>query len=134
MKQHLILQKGFPFAFDPAACKNCMSRCCRGTSGNVWATSREMAAICRFSDTNIIDGIEKYFIKRGNRFSIREKMLAGEWHCIFLDAGTKCGIYPVRPLQCRLFPFWSHFKDNIIKLTEECPGIIASVPVCGTSL
>ncbi|GAB6143512.1 YkgJ family cysteine cluster protein [Desulfocicer niacini] len=135
MKHQLVYQEGFPFGFNPAACNTCNSRCCRGRSGNIWVTSREMAAICHFSGANIIDGLGEYFIKRQNRFSIREKNLAGEWHCIFLESGIKCGIYPVRPLQCRQFPFWPHFKQNVVHPEKECPGIVVIEPalVQGTS-
>ena len=45
--------------------------------------------------------------------------------CPFLD-GKRCSIYPVRPTQCRTFPFWG---ENLRsprawkKLAEFCPGI-----------
>ena len=45
--------------------------------------------------------------------------------CPFLD-GKRCSIYPVRPRQCRTFPFW---EENLSspgawkKLTSFCPGI-----------
>jgi len=45
--------------------------------------------------------------------------------CPFLD-GKRCTIYPVRPSQCRTFPFW---EENLSsprawkKLREFCPGI-----------
>lgn len=32
--------------------------------------------------------------------------------CIFLDAQARCGIYPVRPLQCRTYPFWPELVGN----------------------
>ena len=135
MNQQLVRQEGFSFGFNPAACNNCNSRCCRGASGNIWVTHREMEAICDFSGTNIIDGLGAYFIKRQNRFSIREKNMSGEWHCIFLEFGSKCGIYPVRPLQCRRFPFWPCFKEDTARLTTQCPGIVLDpAPGHGTSL
>jgi len=45
--------------------------------------------------------------------------------CIFLK-DDKCSVYPVRPIQCRTFPFWpqnlkSEKRWNII--STECPGI-----------
>jgi len=45
--------------------------------------------------------------------------------CPFLS-GKRCKIYPVRPAQCRTFPFW---EENLSsprawkKLAEFCPGI-----------
>jgi len=83
-----------------------------------------MAAICDFFGINIIDGLGSYFIKRHNRFAIREKVLEGEWWCVFLDSRSKCTIYPVRPLQCRQFPFWPYFKRHTSGLKETCPGVV----------
>ena len=60
--------------------------------------------------------------------------------CPFLD-GARCGIYPVRPVQCSTFPFW---RENLRspgawkRLREFCPGIGAgeehSLPVIQTRL
>ncbi|MGI0406107.1 YkgJ family cysteine cluster protein [Helicobacter himalayensis] len=47
--------------------------------------------------------------------------------CIFFENG-KCAIYPVRPKQCRDFPFWESHKildaDSKEALELECKGII----------
>ncbi len=47
--------------------------------------------------------------------------------CIFFENG-KCAIYPVRPKQCRDFPFWESHKildaDSKKALVLECKGII----------
>lgn len=54
--------------------------------------------------------------------SIKEK---DNYDCIFLsDKG--CSIYPVRPLQCRNYPFWSNImisKEEWQKESSFCPGI-----------
>jgi len=120
----IVRQDGFDFGFHAQACNNCHSRCCRGRSGNIWVNDREMAAICDFFGINIIDGLWTYFVRHNNRVSIRENAREGEWQCIFLDSRSKCTIYPVRPLQCRKFPFWPHFKKDISGLKEECPGVV----------
>jgi hypothetical protein len=47
--------------------------------------------------------------------------------CPFLR-GTRCAVYPVRPIQCRTFPFW---RENLRsheeweRLSQFCPGIDA---------
>ncbi len=45
--------------------------------------------------------------------------------CIFLtDSG--CSIYPVRPIQCRSYPFWAALvesQEDWDRESEECPGI-----------
>jgi Fe-S-cluster containining protein len=45
--------------------------------------------------------------------------------CPFLS-GKQCSVYPVRPVQCRTFPFW---EENLLdssrwnRLRQFCPGI-----------
>ena len=46
--------------------------------------------------------------------------------CEFLDEDGRCRIYPVRPLQCRTYPFWPYlFSDRALLEAEKanCPGI-----------
>jgi Fe-S-cluster containining protein len=46
--------------------------------------------------------------------------------CPFLAESGLCRVYPVRPMQCRTWPFW---KENLVRETWEkdvrsiCPGI-----------
>jgi len=45
--------------------------------------------------------------------------------CPFLD-GTRCGVYAVRPVQCRTFPFWPETLRSRAAwraLRRFCPGI-----------
>lgn len=45
--------------------------------------------------------------------------------CPFLGAGG-CSIHPVKPTQCRLFPFWPELVENRKQWKETakwCPGI-----------
>ena len=49
----------------------------------------------------------------------------GEGKCIFLESAD-CGIYAVRPLVCRFYPFeLVTLKNGKLRFfcTEECPGI-----------
>ncbi len=121
----LIEKKGFAFTFNPGACKECGAFCCRGKAGNIWVTTGEIENICRFLNCNVIDGIHGFFQRRSNRISIWERFVGNEYQCVFLDADTKkCTIYPVRPNQCRTFPFWEHFKSDRNALLKECPGVV----------
>jgi Fe-S-cluster containining protein len=46
----------------------------------------------------------RYVTARWRALSLKER---SNGDCIFYDAVSgRCSIYPVRPLQCRLFPFW----------------------------
>jgi Fe-S-cluster containining protein len=45
--------------------------------------------------------------------------------CHFLQAGG-CQIHPVKPVQCRLFPFWPELVENRVNwqnAAQSCPGI-----------
>jgi Fe-S-cluster containining protein len=67
-----------------------------------------------------------YLKKVKHRYSLVEKKLdEDDYACIFFDEKTsRCTIYPVRPLQCRTFPFWEQFKNDEDEVRKECPGII----------
>lgn len=46
--------------------------------------------------------------------------------CVFLDDEKRCGIYPVRPAQCRTYPFWPEivFHESAWKReARKCEGI-----------
>jgi Fe-S-cluster containining protein len=120
----VIRRNGFGFGFDPSACSGCPGRCCRGTSGNVWVSPSEILQISGFLETNSIDCIQKYLNRVGNRLSIKERFTGHDFECVFFEGPKKgCSIYPVRPLQCRQFPFWDYFRRHKDQLVKECPGI-----------
>ena len=48
--------------------------------------------------------------------------------CVFLDDNGACKIYPVRPLICRVYPFW-YSNDEVI---EDSNGI-SGCPILGGS-
>ena len=121
----VVREDGFDFGFDPAACAACAGRCCRGESGRIWVDGPEVVAIRRFLGTNPVDFIRTYLHRVDNRLSIRELPDEDGFRCIFLEngAGARCGIYPVRPRQCRAFPFWDRFRTHGHPPVDECPGI-----------
>jgi hypothetical protein len=76
--------------------------------------------------TNPIDYIQKNLNRIDTRFSIKERFTELGFECVFFEGPPKqCSIYAVRPLQCRQYPFWEHFKKHNEQVIEECPGIIA---------
>ncbi len=67
---------------------------------------------------------EIYLQKIGAKFSVKEKPFEGGFACVFFDeAQRNCGIYELRPKQCRSFPFWEYFKTHTKELEEECIGV-----------
>ena len=109
-------------------CTGC-GRCCAGPAeGYVWVTIEEIAAIAEHLGLAEADFRKKYVRKVGRRYSLVEDRISKD--CVFLtangDGGRGCEVYPVRPRQCRTWPFWP------INLTDpdswslaglRCPGI-----------
>jgi len=122
-----IENKEFKFKFNPNACQECEGKCCTGESGYIWVTPDEMQAISERLGLAFDVFTKEYVKKVGYRYSLIEKKVEQSYECIFFDTKLKqCGIYEQRPLQCRTFPFWDSFKDDISEVVKECPGIIVS--------
>ena len=104
-------------------CLGC-GRCCRGEPGAIWFTEREEVLLAARLGLDR-DAFRRRFVTgRYNRPSIVERR-GGE--CALLDeAGSRCTVYAVRPLQCRLFPFWPSVLRSRLAWEEEsrrCPGM-----------
>ncbi|WP_457564923.1 YkgJ family cysteine cluster protein [Caminibacter sp.] len=118
----LISKKGFPYKFNPEACKDCEGNCCIGESGYIWVSPKEIKDIAAFLKMDEDVFKNHFLIKVGYRYSIKERPYKNGFACIFFENG--CKIYPVRPTQCRTFPFWENLKNEIEWLKKECPGIV----------
>ncbi len=106
-------------------CTQC-GNCCSGQPGYVWVTAEDIRRIAEHLGRE--DGkLRKEEVRRvGFRHSLTEKP-GGD--CVFLKReGGKalCSIYPVRPVQCRTWPFW----DELLKsrrawdeASQNCPGM-----------
>ena len=121
----LMDEKGYNYSFNPNACEECGGNCCTGESGYIFLNAKEMEAIAQFKELSMNELKEQYLFKKGYKYSIKENVINNSHDCIFFDRKINgCGIYPVRPTQCRTFPFWSYFKTHEDELRAECPGII----------
>ena len=117
---------GFPFKFDEFRCMACNGDCCIGESGYIWINLDEFNSLVNFLDMRADDVAQKYIKKVGYKYSLREVQIGeNNYACIFFDLEKKrCSIYEVRPSQCRTFPFWEQFKENVEEVRKECPAII----------
>ena len=122
----LLTHPQYTFTFDANACEACGGHCCTGESGYIWAKYEEIEKMSDYLKLSIEDFATMYLKKVKHRYSLVEKKLAPDnYACVFFDNTIKqCTIYPVRPLQCRTFPFWETFKNDIDEVKKECPGII----------
>lgn len=109
--------------FSCTGCGHCCGGGCPGYVFLSWDDVDRMAAYLGLSkETFLSDYCRKVDMGTYYRVSLREKK---NFDCILLTE-KGCSAYPVRPIQCRTYPFW----DSIVSSREaweqesrECPGI-----------
>lgn len=104
-------------------CTEC-GQCCTGASGYVEVSNPEAEALAGFLDLTEQQFLEQYIDLPENGDLLRLKSGANG-DCVFL-ADNRCRIYPVRPLQCRTFPFWPENLKSPYRwklAARACPGI-----------
>jgi Fe-S-cluster containining protein len=110
--------------FECLRCGNC---CSGPAEGYIWVAGQEIRLIAQFLNVTTRELKKKFLRRVGFRRTIIEQ--AGTRDCIFLrktEQGKTCSIYPVRPSQCRSWPFWpynlaSPYDWNM--MAHKCPGI-----------
>ena len=112
-------------------CTQC-GNCCTGGPGYVWISMEEVGRLAEFLKLTTGEVLSKYCRKLGQRISVKERRMPnGNYDCVFLKeiAGTNrrgCAVYPVRPLQCRTWPFWDSnlaSPKNWETASRKCPGM-----------
>jgi Fe-S-cluster containining protein len=101
-------------------CREC-GTCCTGDSGVISVSSEEVEDISAFLKLSRGVFIKTYLYLTINGYSIREG-IGG--NCLLYE--NDCRIYPVRPEQCRTYPFWIKNMRSEAKWNEVqnvCPGI-----------
>ena len=107
-------------AFECTGCGGC----CTGEPGYVWVTTDELVAIADYLDKPIGE------VRLMDCKPVRGLISLSEHRngdCVYLNPHTRrCTVYPVRPKQCRTWPFW----PEIVKTPQawkaagrSCPGI-----------
>ncbi len=106
-------------------CARCAG-CCGGFPGYVWATDDEIDRAAEFLRVTPDEFTEEYARRVNGRYTFKE---VENWNCVMLggaEGGSGCRIYPVRPVQCRTFPFWDENlqkKEYWDHAAESCPGM-----------
>ncbi len=104
-------------------CRGC-GGCCGRVPGVVWVTPDERQRIAASLGMEAAEFRTKYVYRTEGKCSLIE---LENYDCVFLERNSKrCQIYKVRPLQCRLFPFWpSLLRDINIwnSYAKSCPGM-----------
>ena len=102
-------------------CQPGCTRCCR-VRGFIYLTEddlRRAAAFLKMSP----EAFEAEYVIRFRHLLRFRKPLDGQCHFL-TESG--CSIHPVKPTQCRLYPFWPELVENRRAWNAEaaeCPGI-----------
>lgn len=107
-------------------CTQC-GNCCGGAPGYVWVSPDEVRQIAAFLGVDVTD-FETHHTRVDHR--LRSLLEFENGDCEFLvrdaDGKTRCSIHPVRPTQCRTWPFWQSNLTNrrAWQATgRSCPGL-----------
>lgn len=109
-------------------CTGC-GQCCTGAPGYIWVDEQEIQQIAAFLKLSLEEFSRRYLRRVKGRLSLLE--LPKTYDCIFLK-DKKCQIYPVRPTQCRTFPWWPQNLKSEKEWKEAaryCEGICPDAPV-----
>ena len=112
------------------ACTQC-GNCCTGPPGYVWFDDDEAEAIAAHLGLEVGEFRRRHARSLFGRWTLDERCNGdGLYDCVFLERDDEgkagCSIYPVRPSQCRSWPFW---PENLRSSTAwqraavTCPGM-----------
>ena len=102
-------------------CQPGCTECCT-QRGFVWLTEEDLARTAEFLGMTPRAFEKRYVYRTSKRLRLR---IPGATHCHFLQDGG-CSIHPVKPTQCRIFPFWPELvesKREWKRTARYCPGI-----------
>jgi Fe-S-cluster containining protein len=112
-------QDGLPFT-----CTQC-GKCCTGAPGFVWVTDEEIAALAAYRKEQVEEFVALHTRRARGRRTLRER---ANGDCIFYDPKRGCTVYPVRPAQCRTWPFW----ESNVESPEAWERTVGICPGSGT--
>src|SRR5271165_4231934 len=102
-------------------CQSGCTKCC-DRQGFVYLTEEDSERIAAYLGLTTEKFEEQYVYRTSH---IRRLRIPRGSQCHFLTE-TGCSIHPVKPTQCRLFPFWPEYvedPDEWRALGDWCPGI-----------
>ncbi|MFQ5632044.1 MAG: YkgJ family cysteine cluster protein [bacterium] len=104
------------------SCKPQCAACCKIT-GRVEITENDISQMATHLGIAADKFRQQYTKKDNEQLLLQER---SDDSCVMLSTKDKCMVYPVRPLQCRTYPFWDEVLANDFTWLLEkgfCPGI-----------
>ncbi len=102
-------------------CQPGCTACCE-QKGWVYITERDIVRQAEFLGLSPAAYEARYVYRTKNQLRLRKPPGKA---CHFLESG-RCAIHPVKPVQCRLFPFWPELVEDRASwdgAAVYCPGI-----------
>jgi Fe-S-cluster containining protein len=102
-------------------CQPGCTRCCE-QQGFVYLTEDDLVRIAGFVGLTVWEFERRYVYRTKKLLRLR---VPRHSQCHFLREGG-CSIHPVKPTQCRIFPFWPELVDSKREWKKTgawCPGI-----------
>ncbi len=112
------------------SCTMC-GNCCSGPEGYVLVSDAETAALAGRLGISVEEFIVKFTRSTREGRSLVERETFAGLDCVFLDRVSQpgkavCGVYDVRPAQCRTWPFWISLlstRESWERAGRTCPGL-----------
>jgi len=111
------------------ACTQC-GDCCTGPPGFVWFDDVEAQAMADHLKLTVAEFRHRFARFQMGQWTLEENKREGQYDCVFLRRDTEgkalCSVYPVRPKQCRTWPFWPEnmrSKRDWDQAAQDCPGM-----------
>jgi len=105
-------------------CQPGCTKCCE-VSGYVYLTEEDLARAARHLGLSAAEFEQRYVYRTKHMRRLRKPRSPRGKQCHFLTA-EGCRIHPVKPVQCRLFPFWPELVESRrdwAATGKWCPGI-----------
>ena len=110
-------------------CNQC-GNCCTGEPGYVYFNDEELEKMAAYTQLSVEEFVKRHAHRIHGQWSLNERLGPDGHDCVFLqrDENHKalCAIYPVRPTQCRTWPFWPEnleTPEDYVRAARDCEGM-----------
>ena len=102
-------------------CTGC-GKCCTGSPGYVFLSNADLENLSNHFHLSLDEFTKKYTRYIDGQYALLDRPTS--YDCVFLK-DRRCLIYPVRPYQCKSFPWWPENlsgEEAWQEVQKRCPG------------